>query len=194
MKFTHLPIEQQILWLYKRGYSRPEIIKTLNCTSWKAQSILERNGVTRNRGEAIALKGRKRRRQKRINNEYYTGIARDKAEEVLGRKLKTLEVVHHIDRKPQNNINSNLLICSSTYHKWLHCEMKRQWYKKIFGPIFRELWNKGYSPQMISKEVGLKGGITRIVLHKYLGLRRSFSEAQNLRFKRDPKSHYHLNR
>lgn len=49
------------------------------------------------------------------------------AEKTLGRKLKRNEVVHHIDLNPSNNARSNLLICSSEYHNWLHWEMQRRW-------------------------------------------------------------------
>jgi hypothetical protein len=39
---------------------------------------------------------------------------------VLGRKLRRDEVVHHIDENPLNNRKSNLLLCSISYHNWLH--------------------------------------------------------------------------
>lgn len=42
------------------------------------------------------------------------------AEEVLGRPLKSTEIVHHIDENKQNNQKSNLLICTLTYHAILH--------------------------------------------------------------------------
>jgi len=42
------------------------------------------------------------------------------AERVLGRKLKEGELVHHINGNPQDNRNANLLICSRSFHVWLH--------------------------------------------------------------------------
>lgn len=42
------------------------------------------------------------------------------AEQVLGRELKTHEVVHHIDGVRSNNAHNNLLICTEKYHAQLH--------------------------------------------------------------------------
>jgi len=42
----------------------------------------------------------------------------------LGRKLLPTEVVHHIDLDRANNENSNLLICTNSYHSWLHGQLK----------------------------------------------------------------------
>lgn len=48
------------------------------------------------------------------------------AEEVLGRKLKDMEMVHHVDGNPKNNNRDNLVICSRPYHNFLHARMKAQ--------------------------------------------------------------------
>lgn len=45
---------------------------------------------------------------------------RDIAARALGRPLREMEYVHHIDRNPLNNSNSNLVICDPRYHLWLH--------------------------------------------------------------------------
>lgn len=62
--------------------------------------------------------------RKRINGE---NVAMHKviAERVLGRPLKKNECVHHIDANRHNNNNDNLLICTRSYHTWLHRKMAK---------------------------------------------------------------------
>jgi hypothetical protein len=46
------------------------------------------------------------------------------AEQVLGRKFKKNENVHHFDDNGLNNEHNNLLICTRSYHQYLHQKMK----------------------------------------------------------------------
>jgi len=40
--------------------------------------------------------------------------------------LKFNEIVHHINEKKDDNRNSNLLICSKSYHTWLHHKIREK--------------------------------------------------------------------
>ena len=53
---------------------------------------------------------------------YHTIIA----ENVLGRELKSNEVVHHIDGDRSNNLNNNLVICERSLHPTIHYKMKQR--------------------------------------------------------------------
>ncbi len=45
------------------------------------------------------------------------------AEQALGRKLAKGEEVHHVDEDKTNNVGSNLVVCSSAYHRLIHARM-----------------------------------------------------------------------
>jgi hypothetical protein len=56
-----------------------------------------------------------------------------KVERVLGRCLRDGEAVHHINGDKLDNRNENLLVCSNSYHAWLHAEMSRRYMREKFG-------------------------------------------------------------
>lgn len=51
-------------------------------------------------------------------------IYRENMEKLLGRPLATDEIVHHIDCDKTNDDIDNLLLCSSSEHKKLHCQLE----------------------------------------------------------------------
>lgn len=55
------------------------------------------------------------------------------AEKVMGRKLKTTETVHHINAIKNDNVNNNLLICETGYHRMLERLMSTIYQLQYFG-------------------------------------------------------------
>lgn len=51
---------------------------------------------------------------------------RNIAENILGRKLNTNEVVHHLDLNPKNNEITNLIVLSRSKHTKLHTYLDKQ--------------------------------------------------------------------
>lgn len=59
-------------------------------------------------------------------------VHKELAESLLGRKLETYEVVHHIDGNKLNNSPANLLVTTVSEHQRIHAEMSMK-YAALFG-------------------------------------------------------------
>ena len=68
----------------------------------------------------------------KLPNGKYIQEHRQIAGKTLGRKLKRNESVHHINGNTTDNKNENLLICTQSYHAWLHRTMATLYQQEHF--------------------------------------------------------------
>lgn len=119
-------------------------------------------------------------------------LHRQKAQKILGRRLKYGEVVHHMDQDPTNDENSNLCICTIGYHVWLHAKRyggswgvgrkaeSKRYFDKNKDRI-EKLFLMGFSVRHIAEEMKVSRNKIKPILKK-LGLKRSKSEAEKIKW------------
>lgn len=63
---------------------------------------------------------------------------REKLEKHLGRKLKSTEIVHHIDGNCENNSIDNLHIVTQKQHRAIHKTNPIDWEQKLLQKLIKE--------------------------------------------------------
>lgn len=109
------------------GMSEQQIAELLGCSRQALYKYRRRIGYPNKRRAFLGARLTDEQKRQRHNN-YQKGYSRAHrdgrngrelrriASQVLGRRLKIGEVIHHIDHNPRNNSHDNLVICTQSYH------------------------------------------------------------------------------
>ena len=102
---THIGVTRQGLYLYRKRISAPQVMRSDKGTEKiPAEDKRARYNAYMNEYRRTHKAKRNQRQQRQI------------VLQVLGRRLKPGEVMHHIDGNPANNAHNNLVICTQSYH------------------------------------------------------------------------------
>ena len=115
---------------FKKGHSQPWYMESLykrsgeNHYNWKGGKHKDKSGYI-----LIYLPGHPYARKGCVREHRLV------AENALGRYLKPSEIVHHVNGIKGDNRNKNLIICTSSYHRWLEKRMVELYQKEHFGGV-----------------------------------------------------------
>jgi len=105
-----------------------EKVKT-NCATCGKEIFIPPSRIAEGRGKYCSRECSTQRHKHNVTvKRHVGGITNGKrrfdyqiiAENALGRPLKKGEVVHHLDLNPRNSEPSNLVICTQSFHRYLH--------------------------------------------------------------------------
>jgi len=141
LKRKHISNYQEIIKDYLSGLTLRDIAKKLKCSPTSVKNILIENNIRRRdcndreypRGENhFNWKGGVKRgahiyKMIKTDSKYgYDYEHRVIMENILGRKLKSDEHVHHIDKNTKNNNLDNLMVLNKDEHLDLHMRLRWQ--------------------------------------------------------------------
>lgn len=134
--------------LYLSGRSLSEVASVMGVSDEDIRRALIRMDVPRRRrGSGVGEKNHQFKGGTRKRKDGYLVVRgscakplehRKIAERVLGRPLRREEDVHHVNFDGGNNANTNLVICTHTYHMELHARMRKHPYWREVEAEFKK--------------------------------------------------------
>lgn len=124
---------RECMWHFQSKTDNPDGYMKMTDFTKQGQHFHEMNKIWNKTRMTPEVREKLRQSRLKDDSTYYRKINgmhehRAVAEYILGRKLASNEIVHHIDRNKRNNRPSNLIVMTQAEHARLHklCEGKRE--------------------------------------------------------------------